>query len=422
MSSKPIKKLIQQHWQFLDADWPVVTRSKFHRTELKPVKHMDYVKKVLLDRLGIIPVYFFLVCIWCHETFPGPYREVDKGLLVLFYLVKGVTTEAMQPYMPKSSFYAIYDMMFKKEYKFYTKMCNGFLDNMFSTFEIRLRSAKEKNPPLFKHVTILLDGHDTRATYTMENKAEAYSYKLKKPGLRTQVAIDVNGMALMVSQSAPCKDNSDGSMLVDMKIHKKIHELDCVALDGGYTLFLDQIIEGSDLTYKNFACPIRKKKTKDLAKDQLNYNSIFGSFRSMMEDTFGELGLTFDKHNNKVPVRVDRKKTYNLMLRLCLVLQNVKTFVHNNGIEPLPHHALWLEQDFEYPTNASNIPDTLDLATVASKLEFGDEISRLQDEFLSMGMDEDVDDVLEESEEEELQTNRRSKRAFVEAVEICRKK
>ena len=419
-ADKAIKKLIREKWQFLDDNWPLISHTKFHRTELKPIKNMDYVKQSLLKRLGVIPVYFFLVSIWNHDTFPGPYREVDKGLLMLFYLTKGLTTEAMEPYMPKSSFFAIYHTMFKKQYKLFTKLCNGFLEDMFSNFEIRLKSAKEKNPPLFKHVTLLLDGHDTRATYNIEDKADAYSYKLKKSGVRTQVAIDVNGMAILVSQSAACKDNNDGTMLQDMKIYKKIHQLDCIALDGGYTLYLDKIMEDSDLTYRNFASPIRKSCSKDLDQEQANYNNIFGSFRSLIEDTFGELGLTFEKHNNRAPVRVDKKKTYNLMLRLCLVLQNVKKFVQIHGIEPLPHHSLWLEKDFEYPTKENTRIDTLGLATVVQKLEFGDEISRMQEEFLNMEMDADEDHG--DQPQEELDVRKYGKRSVMVCVEISRKK
>ena len=37
-------------------------------------------------------------------------------------------------------------------------------------------------------ITLLLDGHDTRATYG-ENKVDMFSYKLRKPGLRTQVCM-----------------------------------------------------------------------------------------------------------------------------------------------------------------------------------------------------------------------------------------
>ena len=82
---------------------------------------------------------------------------------------------------------------------------------------------------MFKQVTLYLDGHDSRATYG-EDKAAMYSYKLKKSGLRTQVAIDANGMVLFVSKSASCRDNNDGKMLQEMGIGKKIDSMDVTGL------------------------------------------------------------------------------------------------------------------------------------------------------------------------------------------------
>ena len=131
-----------------------------------------------------------------------------------------------------------------------------------------------------------------------------YSYKLKKSGVRTQVCVDCNGMAILVSKSLPCKENNDGSLLVSMKIQKHIHLLDCIAVDGGYTQYIKKVVEDTELSKKNFCYPIRKSRGKDLAQDEANYNKIFGSFRSQIEAEFGELGAIFEKHNNRKPVLV----------------------------------------------------------------------------------------------------------------------
>ena len=85
---------------------------------------------------------------------------------------------------------------------------------------------------MFQHVIMMLDGHDSWATYG-EDKAVMYSYKLKKSGLRTQVAIDVNGMVLLASKSASCHDNNGSKMLQEIGIDKRMHEMHCLALDGG---------------------------------------------------------------------------------------------------------------------------------------------------------------------------------------------
>ncbi|KAG0007289.1 hypothetical protein BGZ81_005003, partial [Podila clonocystis] len=162
--------------------------------------------------------------------------------------------------------------------------------------------------------------------------------------------MDCNGMALWVSKSASCKSNADGTMLLAMKMDKKVHAMDCIAVDGGYTQFLNKLVEECDtLSLQNFAHPYRKKKGHELTKEEVLYNSTFGSFRSQMESLFGGLGATFEKHNNRAPVLVDKKQTYNLQLKLALLLLNMKKLVAMVKIPTEPIHTAWLREGFEYP-------------------------------------------------------------------------
>ena len=48
----------------------------------------------------------------------------------------------------------------------------------------------------------------------------------------------MNGMVLFISESAPCKNNTDGAMLKKMRIQDKIEKYDSIAVDGGYKLFI----------------------------------------------------------------------------------------------------------------------------------------------------------------------------------------
>ncbi|KAF9431924.1 hypothetical protein BGZ76_011517 [Entomortierella beljakovae] len=186
------------------------------------------------------------------------------------------------------------------------------LCNMFSAFPICFLSVKERNPPLFKHVTLHLDGHDTHLSCEEKSSAEMYSYKLKKSGIRTHVCINPNRVAILVSKSLPCKDNNNRTMLVGMKIHKHIHELDCLALDGGYTQYIKKIMDETGLTKKNFCYPICKSRGKELTKEEVDYNTIFGSLYSQIDDEFGELGSTSAKHSNRKPFQVTKIEMYNL--------------------------------------------------------------------------------------------------------------
>ncbi|KAF9017114.1 hypothetical protein BGZ52_005333 [Haplosporangium bisporale] len=377
---------------------------------MKPVEHLVLIKETLVKRLGAIPVFFFLVVLWAHGQYPGPYREVEKGLLLLYHLVKGLSMDAMSPHIPKSSFHALHSQFYKMHFKSHLKQVNQMLATMFSTFPIRLLSAKANNPPLFKHVTLHLDGHDTRLSSKEKSSAEMYSYKLKKSGVRTQVCMDPNGMALIVSKSLPCKDNNDGTMLVGMKVHRHIHELDCIAIDGGYTQYIKKLVEDTSMTKKNFCFPIRKSRGKDLAQDEANYNNIFGSFRSQMEDEFGVLGATFELHNNRKPVLVTKVETYNLQLCLCLLLMNVKRMVALLGLKEEPMHKAWMRDGFDYPTTNNTMEQLMEYPPVAEILEDADSMAKLQDEFLKMNMEVEEEEVAEESSQR--------KRQVLVAVEV----
>lgn len=385
--------LLRDEWQFLDEEWPTMEAVNNHRTGIKNIAQIKDIKIVLMRRLGIIPVFFFLVVVWSGVHYPGPYREIDKGLLVLYHLITGNAMDAMEPYIPKSSFHAIHSVFYKTHHKMHSKLVAKCLATMFSTIHIRLLSAKIVNPPLFPHVTLHLDGHDTRLSCLEKSSVEMYSYKLKKAGVRTQVCTDCNGMTILVSKSQPCKDHNDGTMLLGMKIHKHIHPLDCIAVDGGYTQYINKLAEDNDMTKGNFCYPIRKHRGKDLKPDEANYNKIFGSFRSQMEATFGELGTVFEKHNNRTPVIVSKVETYNLQLQLCLLLMNIKKMVATLGLEVDPMHKAWLRNDFEYPCKNGNMERNLEYIPVAEMLEDMESMQKLQEDFVQMNtMDVDEEE------------------------------
>ncbi|KAI1288627.1 hypothetical protein EDD11_009851, partial [Mortierella claussenii] len=332
-------------WKFLDEDWPMQDHPKNLRTGLKSITHMSTVKNLLMTRLGPIPVFFFLVVIWPSNKYPGPYREVEKGLLVLYHLVAGLPMDGISPYIPKSSFHSLHSEFYKTNHNANSKKINQMLVSMFSTFPIRLLSAKLRNPPLFSHVTLHLDGHDTRLSCEEKSSTEMYSYKLKKSGVRTQV---------------------------------------CVDFDGGYTQYIKKVVEDTELSKRNFCYPIRKSRSKDLAQDEANYNKIFGSFRSQIEAEFGELGAIFEKHNNRKPVLVTKIATYNLQLRMCLLLMNIKKMVALLKLEDYPIHSAWARDGFDFPYTNGAMEQTLEYIPVAEMLGDAQDMTKLQDQFLRM--------------------------------------
>ena len=158
---------------------------------------------------------------------------------------------------------------------------------MFSTIKIKIYSASIKNPRNFKNITLLLDGHDSTIDYSKPNISaqKRWSYKLKTSGLRIQVLADINNMIINVSNSELCGVSSDGGMFLNMKIYNRIDIRDVVAVDGGYTLFIEQFEElcnknDKKLNDNKFFCPIRKEPDQELNVQEKHFNDVFGSFRS----------------------------------------------------------------------------------------------------------------------------------------------
>jgi hypothetical protein len=74
-----------------------------------------------------------------------------------------------------------------------------------------------------------------------------------------------------------------------------------------------------------------------------------------------------------------------------------------------------MEDGFDYPTDKKIIPDLTETYTVLNKLEYGDEMLKVQEAFLSMDMDESGDDDVGDVSG--------NKRLLLESVEIpaCKK-
>src|SRR3979490_486071 len=88
---KEFTKLMKKHWKFIDSQWPEMKPSKYHRTDKKDICDMKHIKEVVVNRLGIIPVFFFLIVLYPFKHYPGLYRNVEKGLLILYHLLKGIS-------------------------------------------------------------------------------------------------------------------------------------------------------------------------------------------------------------------------------------------------------------------------------------------------------------------------------------------
>lgn len=143
-----------------------------------------------------------------------------------------------------------------------------------------------------------------------------------------------------------------------MKLYNDMNEEDCMALDGGYTLFIKQLENFcKEKNYKisddNFFYPIRKEPGINLNKQEEHYNKVFGSFRSIIENQFSELHHKYKRFsNNNSMLKSDDIKYVNLQLKVSFLLKNIQKFSEKFNIIIQEHHKLWINENFEFPNEA----------------------------------------------------------------------
>jgi hypothetical protein len=399
-----INNLIANEWLFLNVNWSYILHKFNHRSELKDVKFIRFIKDVLLEQLGYIPVFYFLNIIYGSVEYPGPYREIDKGLLILYHIVSGVSGRKMHQFISYTTYYELYRRFWISNYNSLNKLVNSELNRLFSNIRIRILAALVKNPKGFKDVTLLIDGHDGKIKYyDPDTKTKMlYSYKLKGPGLRTQIITDMNQMILFISESQKCGIGNDGAMFINMKLYNKIHIGDCIAMDGGYSLFINQFKEqslnaGKDFSDKNFVYPIRKENNINLTASELNYNSVFGSFRSDIENHFSVLASKFNRfNNNTAALQITDIKYYNLQFRLACLLKNIWRMVEDHNIEVQAYHMLWYNDNFEFPKKESKLDVVFNDKIKVDKNH--NEMKKIQEQILKLNISDDIDFISDEED------------------------
>ena len=180
----------------------------------------------------------------------------------------------------------------------------------------------------------MLDGHDTKICYHKNlkhnnqhlSRGEYYSFKLRKPGLRTQVMMDINEYILYVSDTEPCAKCNDGTMFVRTRVDRKITVNDCVMTDGIYAHYINNIVqlnnqEQGNNDFENFCCPIRKQRNVQSNPEDLNYNKKHSGLRSMIETKFAHINKIFSRFSpNQIVKRCD-SKVYGLQLFFMFVIK-----------------------------------------------------------------------------------------------------
>lgn len=351
------EKLIKTTWIFLNNTYEPINKKHFHRTELQDIKLIETIKQELKDKIGVFAIFVFLTDFCNKFHIPGPYRDIEKGLIIIYHLISGLSINQMEIYLNYTNFFKIYKYIYITKYDELNNWINKLMYNCFSNKNIRLLSSYMKNPEISKHITLILDGHHNKIVYenvTMD-KDELYSWKLKKPGLNTQFVIDVNDVVVYVSESLPCKDNNDDLMFINnINFNNFFTIYDNMCFDGLYVNTLYETIakyslRNLDMKESNFTFPVKKLKNVDLNGEELLLNDCIGGFRSKVESYFARLGKTFKRLDAQNNVRVTKLETYNIQLRLCCVLLNIKKVSELSHLHESYKYSSWLQHNFDYP-------------------------------------------------------------------------
>ena len=118
--------LMRNKWGFFYDAWPEFKPTKYHRKEIEDIEDIEHVKKVVLDGLGYTPVFFFLTVLFPFKHHPGPRRNIEKGLLLIYQLITSDSFETMERFIPQSSMHAIHRSFYGKEGCMNTKLGRMF--------------------------------------------------------------------------------------------------------------------------------------------------------------------------------------------------------------------------------------------------------------------------------------------------------
>ncbi|KAG2215608.1 hypothetical protein INT45_013094 [Circinella minor] len=380
-----VKNLVSTKWGFLGKPWPEIHHRFNHRTVIKDMKGntIDEIKEVLLNRFGFIPVFYFLTVLYGNVEYPGPYREIEKGLVLLYHMVSG--GKDMHKVMPYATFYDLYKRFWITNYSELNKKVKQDLNGMFSSPRIRILASLINNPDGLKNVTLFIDGHDG-------------------PAVRTHVIQDMNEIITHVSVFKKCAVGNDGTMFIQMKLYnKKISEADCLGINGGYNLFIQKFKDNAtDADYGfhdgNFLHPIRKEPGQKLTLNETHFNNKFGSFRSSIEAQFSMLGSKFERfNNNRAALQISDIKYYNIQFRVACILTNIWRFVDKYDIEVQPYHKLWYGKGFEFPSKKNKL-DLVFSNEQKVNTEYN-EMVEMQQKFLQLNMNQSIDMVIDSEED-----------------------
>lgn len=142
-------------------------------------------------------------------------------------------------------------------------------------------------------------------------------------------------------------------LITNIDFHKFFSIYNNLYSDGLYINTLHEtvakfLVKNLELEKPNFTFPINKKKKIKLQEDEDKLNRYIGGFGSKIESYFTNLDKKFNRLDTKNKIRVTKLETYNIQLRFCCALFNIKKIVDITKLDILPEYSKWMEKRFDY--------------------------------------------------------------------------
>lgn len=375
-----INRLKEYEWKIINNYWDsdikslpnLINSRKNNYSILKNISSMQGIKKVLLNKLGVIPVYFFLNILFGNYTYTGSYRNIDKGLLLLYQLITGSSSKNISLLM--GTYKKLYNEFWIIRNKELNKNVDLFLKNMFSNIDIRLINAEIYNPENLKTPTYIFDTYSSLYEVNRSNNISILGYA-------TQFLCDNNGMITYVPETKIYTDNKISSLvnndILFWDICFDIDKKDVITIDDKHMEYKSYYISNTknilkkDINNDNFLNP---SINDELYVEDIHYNTSFSEIHSVGKKTIYEIEDIFNifKQNNlKTDIKV-----YNLQFKICVLLNNIKNFVNKYNILHKDHHKLWLSEEFDFPNNI-NIKNNK--ISTTNSLEQNDKIRKMHE-------------------------------------------
>ena len=263
-----------------------------------------------------VAIMEFLKLFGSFGQFAGPFREIDKGKVVLYQIIQGAASTKLP--IPISTYRNIYLKFWVKKEKKIDEWAAWWMDR-FSNPQLRLLYAHIYNPPLFKSVTMLIDGKDipqilsrTSNEYRPNRSGKSNLMSRKNnwvDGGKIVFLDDVRGFPISMSRVVGANEKYDGHLMKEMEIHKYMDpNIDCVIFDNHFISEARKMSNDPNLIKKgfgkhNFCQNLTKEKNKSNEEDQQIYSNLFSGLRSKIE-TVRNANLVskfkrFSKHTTK---------------------------------------------------------------------------------------------------------------------------